>query len=75
MGEGDGLRTLEMGVAGHNGLGVLGSHFAQRVHEAQHQCADFLDFTADIQTHVERDLIVSRACGVQALARVTDALG
>ena len=64
-----------MGVAGHHGLGVLGSDLAQSMHEVEHQCSNLLDFTADIQTHVERDLIVSRACGVQTLARVTDALG
>ena len=75
MGEGDGLGALQMGVARHDRLQMLGCDLAQGVHEVEHQCADFSNFTADIQAHVERNLVVSRARGVQALACVADALG
>lgn len=45
------------------------------LHEAEDQLDDLLDLLLDIQTHIERDLIVSRTAGMQALAGIADALG
>ena len=64
-----------MGVARHNRIEILTTLYSQRLHKAKNELDDFLDLLLDVQTHIERDLIVSRTAGVQTLAGITDALG
>ena len=69
------LRTLKMRIARHDSVQILAALLGERLHEAEDQLDDLLDLLLDIQTHIERDLIVSRTAGMQALAGIADALG
>ena len=75
VGEGGGLGPLEVGVARHDGvqvgLGLLHQHLLQ----VQALGDDLGDLLLDIEAEVGGHLVVAAAGGVQALARVADALG
>ena len=72
MAEGDGLGTLQMGVAGHDGGGVLGCLLADHLDQLDdirlQRAAVIPEGQADIQGH----LIVPAAAGMQPLAGVAD---
>ena len=71
----DGLRPLQMGVAGDDE--VLGRLRLPHdsADEPLDETDDFLALPAEIEPHVHRDLIVAAAGGVQLLARLADAGG
>ena len=69
------LRTLKMCIARHDSVQILAALLGERLHEAEDQLDDLLDLLLDIQTHIERDLIVSRTACMQTLAGIADALG
>ena len=75
LGKGDGLRPLEMGVAGHDVpcalLGLVAKHGDKFFYLALNMLAG----GAQVQADVQRDLIVAASCRVQALSRVSDPLG
>ena len=73
--EGDGLRPLQVGVAGHDGLGVLRRHVAEGFGEGFDLGGDFPHLVAEVQADVEGDLVVAAAGGVEALAGVAQAFG
>ena len=75
MTEGDGLCALQMGVAGHHGVGVFLRLIAQHVKQLLDLLNERSTFLAQRQAHIERNLIVAAAGGVQALAGVADAGG
>ena len=75
MGKGSGLGPLQVGVAGHDGvqigLGLLDEHLLQ----VQHLLDDDGDLFLYIQAGIHGHLVVPAASGVQALARIPNALG
>ena len=75
MAKGDGLSPLQVGVAGHDGSGVLRRLFADdldQLHDiALQHVAVVPQGQADIQSH----LVVAAAAGVQPLAGIADAGG
>ena len=75
MAEGDRLRRLQMGEAGHHGIGVGQRLFDQRVLQIGQLPIERVDRVADIKPHVSRDLIVARTCGVKSASRGADQFG
>ena len=73
--EAHGLRHLQVGEAGHDGLRVLFGQIQQSGLQAVQQLGDGVDLAAQPQAHVGCDLVVAGAPGVQALARVAHQLG
>ena len=74
MAEGDRLRPLQVGVAGHDeiiGFLRLGRDHAQQAVEARFQ---LFAFVQKIEPQVERHLVVAAARGVQPFAAVADPL-
>ena len=71
MTEGHRLRGLQMGEAGHHGVGVLQRPHRQRELIARQRGVNGVDGIAHEQPEVSRDLIVARAAitGVYGLAR------
>ena len=74
MGQGHGLGALQVGVTGHHALEVLLRHFAQRADQILRQSDGLVDLVGEVHAQIQRHLIVAAAGGVQALARVADAL-
>ena len=75
VGEGDGLGPLKVGVAGHHRIQIvlgLGHQYLLQSGQLLQQLGDLL---LGIQLGVQCHLVVPAAGGVQALARVADALG
>ena len=72
MAEGHRLGDLQMGEAGHHGVGVLFGQIEQGRLQALDQGQQFVDGGAQPQAHVGGDLVVARAAGVQPLAGVAD---
>ena len=72
MPERDRLRDLQVREAGHDRAGVLLGQIDQREAQSLQQIADAVDFAAQPQADVGRDLVVARAAGVQALAGIAD---
>ena len=68
MGERDGLGALQMGVAGDDDVGVFFAQFDEGGLQAVDFQAQEGDFLAEPQTHVQGDLIVAGAAGVQLRA-------
>ena len=75
MTEHDRLRSLQVGVARHDGLAVLRRLVGDHLDERHDQLFDGRDLFFEIELDVQRHLIVAAARGVQALAVVADALG
>ena len=75
MGEGGGLCPLEVGISGHDGLQVGLRLFDQHLLQLQRHADDDGDFPLYEEAEVQRHLIVPAAGGVEALARLADALG
>ena len=75
MTEGDGLRRLEVGEAGHG----VGGEFGGAVGEGAHDVGDLgikaVDGVADPEAEIGGDLVVAAAPGVQAFAGFADAVG
>ena len=75
VGEGGGLGPLQVGVTGHHriqvGLGLLDEDLLQ----IQHLADDDGDLLLGVQPGIHRHLVIPAPGGVQALARVADALG
>jgi len=65
MGEINRLGALQMSVAGDEHVGVLPAHLHERRLQTADGKAQFHDFLAQPQPHVQRDLIVARAAGVE----------
>jgi hypothetical protein len=59
------LRHLKVGEAWHDGLGVLRSQFDNAGLETGELFANDIDFSAQIEPHIGRDLIVAGAPRVQ----------
>ena len=73
--EGDGLGALQVGVAGHDGGGVLRCFLADDPDQIDDAALQHPAVVAQGQADVQRHLIVAAAAGVQALAGVADAGG
>ena len=68
MPEGNGLCALEMGVSRHDGLSVFLRLVADHTDQLPEIGENIVRPLAEMQTNVERYLIVAAAGGVQALA-------
>ena len=73
--KGGGLGPLEVGVARHHRVCMLPGLLRQHLLQVQDHRDDDGDLLLYIQAGVHRHLVVPGAGGVQALARVPDALG
>ena len=73
--EGDRLRHLQVGEAGHDRVGVLFGQRQQRFLQCTQQGQDLVGGVTQPQANVGGDLVVARAGRVQALAGVADQLG
>ena len=75
MAEGDGLRPLEVGVAGQDGGGVRLRLAAQDAHQLEKLRPQGGGGAPQIEADVQRHLVVAAAPGVEPFARVADAGG
>ena len=75
VGEGGRLGPLEVGVAGHHGVQMGLGLLHQDPLQIQHLADKDGNLLLHIQTGVHRHLVISAAGGVEALARIADALG
>ena len=66
------LRSLQVGEAGHHGVGVLQRPRHQRILKCGQRGIGLVDGVADIQPKISRDLIVARTGGVQPSCRRPD---
>ena len=72
--EGDGLRSLQMGVAAHYGALVLLRLIGDGGNEVQDLALDFRSHVTRKQLHIQSHLVVAAAGGVQLFAHRADAL-
>ena len=75
MAEGDGLGPLQVGIAGHDGGGVLAGLPADDLDELHDVGLQSVAVVPQGQADVQCHLIVAAAAGVQALAGIADAGG
>ena len=75
MGEGDGLRPLQVRVAGHDGVRVLLRLGAEDADELRQKLYGVGRQVAQVEPGVQGDLVVAAAGGVELAARVAQALG
>ena len=75
MAERDRLRDLQMGEAGHHGVGFGLGAVDQRVLKFAHLLVDAVDCRAQPQPQISRDLVIARTRGVQAAGCRADQLG
>ena len=73
--EGDGLRGLQMGEAGHGGGCVLGGAGGQGQHQVCELGVQRVDRVPHPEAKIGGDLVVAAAGGVQAAAGIADAVG
>ena len=73
--EGNGLGALQVGVAGHDGGGVLGSLLADDLYQLDDVGLQCMAVVPQGQADIQRHLIVPAAAGVETLACVADAGG
>src|SRR5262249_48923109 len=66
------LRALQMSIPGHGGVEVAPRDPNQRCAQDPDQFIDVLDFVAQIETQVERDLVVARARGMELAPGLSD---
>ena len=59
------LRSLHMGVAGHDNVGVFLGQEKKRILQSTQADDDLVNFLAHVEAKVECDLIVAAAGGVQ----------
>lgn len=59
VGEVDGLGALEVGIAGQEGIGVLGGELGEGGLEGADFLLERLDFLEGPESHIEGDLIVA----------------
>ena len=74
MAEGHRLGGLQMGEAGHQGVGVLLRQVEQCAAQLADECQQAVDFVAQVEPDVGSDLVVTRPTGVQLLANIADQL-
>ena len=72
--EGNRLSALKVGVAGHNGVGVLLSLAGDHLYQTDDEIFNIDDLFFEVKLYVERDLVVAAARGVKPLAVVADPL-
>ena len=72
VGERNRLRLLEMGKARHIGADIVLHDVKDRLKEFQEELRRLIDLIADIQPHVERDLVIAAPARVQLLTSVPD---
>ena len=70
--EGDRLRDLQVGEARHDEAAWRSAWSSSARLQIRDQAAQLVDLRAQPQPHVGRHLVVARARGMQALARVAD---
>ena len=75
LGEGDGLSPLQVGIAGHHGLLMLGSRGIEDLEQVQQHLPDLGDLLPQIEPQIHSHLVVAAAGRVEPLAGVADALG
>ena len=75
MGEGNGLCTLQMRIARHNGFRMLLCLFAQHCQQLLQLVTYRTYLITAIHTGIQCHLIITGACCVQSLSRIPDALG
>ncbi|RMM68329.1 hypothetical protein ALQ75_05465 [Pseudomonas savastanoi pv. glycinea] len=75
MTECNGLGSLQMGETGHDGFSFALGLAQQALLQTRDFAQDQVDFVAQPQTDIGRDLIVAAATGVQLLAGDTNAIG
>ena len=74
LGEVDGLRPAQMGVAGQDALDVFVRDHGERRHEGVQDEDELIDGIAHIEAEIGRHLVVAGARRVQLLAHFADAL-
>ena len=74
VGQGQGLGPLQMGVAGHQGVGVGLGLGQQGALEAQQGPIDGIDPIPQPEAHIGAHLVIATAAGVQLLAQGTQQL-
>ena len=72
--EGDGLRSLEMSVAGHNCVCVFIAFFFKSFYKIFNKNKSFVALFTQIKTHVKSNLVVAASACVQTLACRANAL-
>ena len=75
MSKGNRLRTLQMGIARHQGLLVLLRYAQQRFLKAQQKLSNLRYLALHIHMHIQCYLVVAAARSVQARTGAADALG
>ena len=75
MAEGDRLRRLQMGEAGHDHRGAFERTGSERALQPSDLDQDPVDRVPHPEAEIDRDLVVARARGVQAPGRRADDLG
>ena len=73
--ESDRLGRLEMGEAGHHGLGLARGKVEQRAPEPPERADGRVHLAAYVQAKIGGHLVVARAAGVELLSRLSDPLG
>ena len=73
--QGDGLRLLQVGIAGHDGVQVVLRNVQQDAEQLAEHLLRLLTGKFGVHAAIQRHLIVAAAPGVQAFARFADALG
>ena len=74
MGQGDGLGLLQMGVSGHDGMQVPLRDVQNRLQQLPQHHFRFAAGGLGVHPGVQGHLVIPAAAGMQALARVPDAL-
>ena len=75
MGQGDRLRLLQMGEAGHKGIEIDLHHSEQLLQQVSQQAVHFLNFIPRVKLHIQRHLVVAAAARVKPFSRLAHAIG
>ena len=72
MGEGDRLRLLQVGETRHEGIQILLHDAQDSLQKMLQQGVRLVNLIADVKLHIQRDLIIAAAAGMQLLSGVPD---
>jgi len=73
--KGDGLGALEVGVAGHEGAGMLSRNSREGFEEANDRGQQFGHAPLEVEPLVERDLVIAAPSGMHLAARIPEPVG
>ena len=75
MTEGDGLCSLQVGVAGHNGVAIALGLVSHGSDQGFDKPGDLVDLISQIHPDIQRHLIVTAAGSVELFAHISQPLG